>query len=302
MAVQLVWNAASVSVANAATASVAVQLVWNAASVSVANAANTIVAAQSKSPALSTLRWTGTWDSYVTPPQQMLDRQEVFSMLDPLGVFDFYMLMRGLMSAQDMFVSRRVLAATDPLYITPTTVNQALQNVGALVDEQQTFEQKAAMLRRHVPWMQSRGTAASIAEALTFLGYTGYALNVWVNPAQIGTTREYIFRPIGWFDVGIASSYVLSSGLAIVVNRQDVSGNFPLSLEDKQRIAKFLKLTVVPAHSYIRFFVGDAGVELDDTGVSSDSGAGVEGGPTLVTEGFPQATAATTAGTIVINP
>lgn len=222
-------------------------------------------------------RWnveTSTWDAYSTLPQRSLDGQQVFQMLDPDGIYDYYAKIAGLLYAEFQYDSRRLLDLIDPVACPDQYLSLLLNNFGANdFDFETSPERKREILRTFIGIMQSKGTPGSIPNALRLLGYEGYGTHVWAIPD--GDPTDVIEKPFG-YDAddpqNTASDYYPTSQVNIHVLTRD--GGPVLGIADdalRGQIAEFLRRNVLPAHVIIKWFATDYSAGTDGVGVSDAS-------------------------------
>lgn len=246
------------------------------------------------------LRWRSTnWEGYSTLPQRILAGQRLFEVLDTDRIYDYYAKLAGLLMTQHMVDVKATAQFADPRAVDDAFLEHLAVTYGAFVDGAQTDIEIREMLRRHGAWRKESGTPAAVVQALEFLGYDGYANHVWVDPQVPPSSAEgYIERPLGYYaDAGENEAYVPSSAVSIHLRLRDGTRIFALPLEEMQRIARFLKLTALPAHTFIRFFVGDEwdNAAAVDTPTMLESTVITELNPIIVGEVVVTAATATTA-------
>jgi len=225
-------------------------------------------------PGTRVLKWDGTaWVVHRTLPQRALDGVRAFEILDPAGIYDFYAKILGLKYAQLARDTSKLLTFIDPTQCPPAYVAILARNFGAPVDADQPEAEQRELMRNWIPLMKIKGTDDSVVTALKSLGFQGYATSVWVKPG--GAADEFQERPFNFDETlpsGADDEFYPASQVAIHLNNLDGT---PLVVIDdgvKQRVARFLKENVLPAHVQIRTFTTDipAGsevFEVDDGGV-----------------------------------
>lgn len=209
------------------------------------------------------LRWDeaeAAWVSYRTLPQRALDGVRAFDTLDPDGIYDFYARILGLKYAQLARDTARILTFIDPTACPSAYLAVLARNFGAPVDADQPEVEQREMLRNWIPLMQIKGTEDSVVTALRTLGFQGYATHVWVQPG--GEADEFQERPFN-YDGSMPTApddFYPASQVAIHLNNPDGSPLLVIDDGVKQRVAKFLKENILPAHVRIRTFTTDLSV------------------------------------------
>jgi hypothetical protein len=235
--------------------------------------------------AVTVKRWSenlSVWENYRTLPQRVLDGQMVWAQFDEDGIYDFWAKLLGLMYSQHMSDTRRVSSFLDPTAVPVEHLAHLAFTFGSgqtsdldVTSPDPDKKQLRTVLRRLLGQHRKSGLDQGIRDALLNLGYQGYAQEVWHHPVDPGSNPPYE-RPIGYKDsnfvtvflawlaanqTGTAPEYWPTSGLSIHVNQLDGEPLPVIGVEDKKRIARYLKRMVLPAQVYIRYFVTDYSVE-----------------------------------------
>lgn len=221
----------------------------------------------------SVWRWnveTQTWDAHSTLPQRALNGMGAFGPLDAQAIYDYYAKILGLMLAQLQYDTRRVQDLVDPVSCPDAMLSLLLHTFGADDFEfEESPESKRELLRTFIGLMQQKGTPAAIANGLKALGFSGYGTHVWAKPQ--GDPTDVIEKPFS-FDqaqpTNPATEYYPTSQVNIHLAERD--GEPLLAIDDatKERVARFLRRNVLPAHVPIKWFVSDRQGAADRVNVS----------------------------------
>lgn len=221
----------------------------------------------------SVWRWnaeTASWDAHSTLPQRALNGLETFGALDALGIYDYYAKILGLMLAQLQYDTRRIQDLVDPVSCPDHMLSLLLYTFGADDFEfEETPESKRELLRTFIGIMQQKGTPAAIQNGLRALGFSGYGTHVWAKPT--GDPLDVIEKPFSYDQVeptNPATEYYPTSQVNIHLAERD--GEPLLAIDDatKERVARFLRRNVLPAHVIIKWFVSDRQGAADRVTVS----------------------------------
>lgn len=199
-------------------------------------------------------RWDGDrWQVYRSLPQRSFDGQYVFQIADPDGFWDYFAELLGGMHAQTAFDCYGV-ASLLSLEMTPGDyLASAARQFGvydlpnATDDGDRNLTARRFWAKDGVEANRERGQPSGIARKLRALGYDGYLLEAWIDPAH-PTTRLYQAHG----STPPSSPYVLSNFVQVVVNRFDGSPVYGGAAE-RASIAKAVQ-TVLPAQTLIDGF------------------------------------------------
>ena len=217
-------------------------------------------------------RWDeamGKWMPHTTLPQRSMNDMQVFQMLDADGIYDYYAAMLGLTLAQHQYDTKRLLDLVDPVSCPDRFLSLLLHTFGADDVEFETSpEGKRELLRTFIGIMKIKGTGPAIVTAIASLGLQGYGTHVWVIPN--GQPEDIIEKPFGFDAVQPTdgnTEYFPSSQINIHLTNR--AGN-PIVIDDelRQRVARFLKLFVLPTHVQIKWFVTDQSAGTDSLTVA----------------------------------
>lgn len=225
-----------------------------------------VVAPQEAGGPIEILRWDGrAWTPYSTLPERAMDGQQVLQLFDREGVYQYYAQILGLMLAQWQYDTAHLRALIDPLTCPAPLVSLLANNFGLDILNETPEDAKREFIRQFVRLQKTKGVDESVREALRVLGYTGYAMHVWVIPG--GGPSDYIERPLG-YDVLPPGAYFPASQVAIHMN--DLDGEPLVAIDDGQRadVADFLMRYILPAHIRIRYFATDIPVTTTDEAVT----------------------------------
>jgi hypothetical protein len=199
------------------------------------------------------LRWNtklGVWETYRTLPQRSLDYQQVFSIFDPDGIYDYYAMICGLLYTKSMQDTKGVgkflsAADVDPPFLAHLAYTFCGGTEG--LSEGQLRTSLRRMLRTH----RRKGLGQSITDALLDIGYIGFANAIWVDPTDATDHHE---RPLDYYAPTASLQYYPTPFVAIHINRVDGAymGNIPDAV--RKAVAKHLKRHVLPAHLQISYF------------------------------------------------
>jgi hypothetical protein len=196
------------------------------------------------------LRWGGSaWESYRTLPQKALDAQGVFALFDRDGIYDYYAELLGNLHAQHMADTRNILTFLDPQSVPQEFLPHLAATFGAegITTVNITPEEFRAMLSGVLALHKGRGTPQSVVLALRNLGYIGYMMEVWVDPANPANN----FEEVASGQVANNPDYYPSS--AVVIHLADLAGGeITPNAEESERIASYLKMNILPAATQIR--------------------------------------------------
>jgi hypothetical protein len=198
------------------------------------------------------LRWNGkAWGVYRTLPQQALDAQGVFELFDVDGIYDYFAQILGSLHAQQMQTTKEMLQFLDPTTIPQTFFHHLAETFGAdgITTTDLTPNEFRAMLGGVIALHKDRGTPRSVVTATRNLGYIGRMLEVWVNPDDPATYEDV---EVGGTPTN--ASYFPSSFLTIHLTDLQ-SGSITPNANEKERIAKYLKRNILPAHAQIKHFI-----------------------------------------------
>ena len=221
----------------------------------------------------SVCRWNveaQTWDVHNTLPQRALTGAEAFETLDAQGIYDYYAKILGLMLAQLQYDTKRVQDLVDPASCPDSFLSLLLYTFGADDFEfEESPEFKRELLRTFIGIMQQKGTPAAIENGLKALGLSGYGTHVWAKPT--GDPLDVIEKPFSYDQVeptNPATEYYPTSQVNIHLAERD--GEPLLAIDDatKERVARFLRRNVLPAHVRIKWFVSDRKAGTDELGLT----------------------------------
>jgi len=224
-------------------------------------------------PACSVWRWdqtTRTWGAHSTLPQRALRGTEAFGPLDAQQIYDYYAMLLGLMLAQLQYDTRRIQDLVDPVSCPDAMLSLLLHTFGADdFDFEETPESKRELLRTFIGIMQQKGTPAAIQNGLRALGFAGYGTHVWAKPQ--GDPTDVIEKPFS-FDqaspTNPATHYYPTSQINIHLAERDGEPLLVIDDATKERVARFLRRNVLPAHVPIKWFVSDRQGAADHVTVS----------------------------------
>lgn len=222
---------------------------------------------------LSTWRWdveTAKWVRHTTLPQRALNGMELFEALDSERIYDFYAEILGLMLAQLQYDTRRIQDLVDPVTCPDAMLSLLLYTFGADDFEfEETPESKRELLRTFIGLMQQKGTPAAIVNGLKALGFSGYGSHIWVKPT--GSQFDVIEKPFGFDQVAPTNpttDYYPTSQVSIHLAERDGEPLLVIDDATKERVARFLKRNVLPAHVRIQWFASDRSGGTDQLGLS----------------------------------
>lgn len=210
------------------------------------------------------------WGAHTTLPQRALNGMELFEALDSERIYDFYAEILGLMLAQLQYDTRRVQDLVDPVTCPDHMLSLLLYTFGADDFEfEETPESKRELLRTFIGIMQQKGTPAAIVNGLKALGFSGYGAHIWAKPT--GDQLDVIEKPFSFDQVSPTNpetDYYPTSQVSIHLAERD--GEPLLAIDDatRQRVARFLKRNVLPAHVRIQWFASDRTGGSDQLGLS----------------------------------
>lgn len=207
-------------------------------------------------------RWSQdeqAWLSHSTLPQRALNGMELFEVFDAQGIYDYYAKILGLMLAQLQYDTRRVQDLVDPVSCPDSLLSLLLYTFGADDFEfEESPESKRELLRTFIGIMQQKGTPAAIVNGLKALGFSGYGTHVWVKPT--GDPLDVIEKPFS-FDQSTptnpVSDYYPTSQINIHLAERDGEPLIAIDDASRERVARFLRRNVLPAHVQIKWFVSD---------------------------------------------
>lgn len=218
-------------------------------------------------------RWnaeTASWESHRTLPQRALDGTNAFPPFDADGIYDYYAKLMGLMLAQLQYDTRRIQDLVDPVTCPDQMLSLLLYTFGADDFEfEESPESKRELLRTFVGIMQQKGTPAAIQNGLRALGFSGYGTHVWAKPQGLAT--DVIEKPFG-YDQSDPSDpvahYYPTSQINIHLAERDGEPLLVIDDTTKERVARFLRRNILPAHVAIKWFVSDRQGAADHVTVS----------------------------------
>lgn len=222
---------------------------------------------------MSVWRWSvdeAAWAPHTTLPQRALNGLEALQILDADRIYDYYAKVMGLVLAKSQYDSKRILDLVDPVSAPDEFLSLLLNNFGADDFEfEESPEGKRELLRTFLGIMQRKGTPLSITLALRSLGFSGYASHVWAKP--LGDPLDVIDKPFGYDQAtptNGATEYFPTSQINIHLAELDGDSILAIDSTTRERVARFLRRNVLPAHVFIKWFVSDRVLASDTVAIT----------------------------------
>lgn len=149
-------------------------------------------------------RWRdGVWKAYKTWPERAVAGQAAFTALDPDGIYDYYARLMGATMTEWMVDARALTEFIDPNLCPLDLLPLLGQNFGLKTNAAEPEEVQRRTVGDAIPTFKQKGLARAVSIRLRSLGYSGYPLEIWVNPDNPANYKDDLTgeKGIDWIEV-----------------------------------------------------------------------------------------------------